>query len=586
MRKILVAFCLCALHAAPSWGGTCTNQIFNIADLITQGPWIDARAYSTLALADAAAVAAGKTLLISSNWPVTSNTTLSSAIQIINGGMFTISSGQTLTINGPFSAPISQVFTGTGTITGLKEVYPEWFGEVVTDAGATINKALVAVTGGGSIELTKATYPITTKIAFPAASTNIKLFSKVGSAITVAGTIDCIDLTSTNENYGGHILEGLTLTGPNSYYGSDMDNSDGAGVRMQRADGDTTNVATAYNTVIRDCLIQGFEYGLRMQSALKTHVEGRTWLRFNNYGIYFDGGSSNANNFDGTLIEYNAIAGVYSAGTTGGGLTDATSNVFKGCLFESNNPYGATSGHGVELIRSYDFIFDSCYFEANYYAVELGAYTQGNRFINNRFAPGSGLPGTIYLSDAGAIGNTFEGNTYISSDTTTPTVVTVAGQYNNQFLDNIGFNFIQASLGTMPFIRNNTSYSTIYGTRHSLIARTSEGYLENVGEGTTPGTMAGIGTATAVLHCFGYTEISFGEQVAAAGTPTTITTLEGVTPGQILVLRNSYSQFAHPVTIAGVAIITKTAAVLTYGLDTIVFYIINGGIALEIGRNF
>jgi hypothetical protein len=104
-------------------------------DLITKGPWIDARAYATLELANAAAAAAGKTLLIASNWTLTANTTLTSSVMRIPGGSFTKASVCTLTFKNNFVNPDNgRAFIGFSagdvTFSGGAEVWPEWWGAV------------------------------------------------------------------------------------------------------------------------------------------------------------------------------------------------------------------------------------------------------------------------------------------------------------------------------------------------------------------------------------------------------------------------------------------------------------------------
>ena len=56
------------------------------------------------------------------------------ALEIKKGG--SIANSTEFTINGPFSAGMYQVFAGAGTVTGLKEARPEWFG-VNTIPGTT-----------------------------------------------------------------------------------------------------------------------------------------------------------------------------------------------------------------------------------------------------------------------------------------------------------------------------------------------------------------------------------------------------------------------------------------------------------------
>lgn len=83
--------------------------------------------------------------------PYTTNTlTTPSTLQLEAEllGIGTINSGKSLTINGPFSAGLYQVFAGSGAVTGLKEAKPEWWGVDGTDDHVQINKALGAAKTG------------------------------------------------------------------------------------------------------------------------------------------------------------------------------------------------------------------------------------------------------------------------------------------------------------------------------------------------------------------------------------------------------------------------------------------------------
>ncbi len=127
----------------------------------TKAP-IDSRDYATLALADAAAYAAGKQLLIAQNHTLVANTTLVSAIQVIKGGSFTKASTYTLAINGPFEAGLYQVFIGfsvgdvTFGATSVKEVYSQWCGASAS-ASAEVNtnaiNAAIKMANGRMVKL-------------------------------------------------------------------------------------------------------------------------------------------------------------------------------------------------------------------------------------------------------------------------------------------------------------------------------------------------------------------------------------------------------------------------------------------------
>jgi len=585
------------------------GDIDNIAFKDASGLAYDVADYASLAAACAALNGTGATLQYSTDQTLAANLTTDVELVPVNGAVIN-HGAYTITYSGtPARWPLAKIFNGTGAISGPKHVYPEWFGAVAEDALVSISKAIAVVANGGAVELTAGNYPISAVIDFPETSTKVKLFSKTGSAITVAGTHDCIDLTAQNENYGGHTLEGLTLTGPNNYYAGQMTISQGSGVRMQRAAGDTTNVNTAYNTVIRDCVIQGFKQGLRLRSAIKVHVEGKTFLRFNRYGVLFDGGAANANNFNGVTISMNDLAGVQSAGTTGGTLTDASSNVFSGCLLESNHAYGATGGIAIYLNRSYDFVFDGCYTEDHQYSVYLTNGASGNKFINQRTNKGpAGLDG-ILISGALCFGNIFQGCKAAGSTITDSNVeIDSADSLYNQFLDCEGFNFNPAVVLRMPYIRNMRPNAASQGGV-GIISMPPHGFVDNVIEGVGAAQLEGIGTATATLHCRGMGELTLGAVVAAAGSNTTITTLEGLTPHSILVLWNyqttrtvtikhtsgtgnivlkptlSPTISVNDVTHTGTLAYTADAVMSQYG-QMIVFYVTAYGRAYEIGRNF
>ena len=119
-------------------------------NIIAKGPWVDARAYSTLAEADAAASATGKPLMICTEW-TTVPSTFNAAVNIIPGGKLNRSTATHF--SNAFSGSYG-CFAGTGTVTGLEEYRSEYFGLVGdgvaddTTAFATMVTALGTKTQG------------------------------------------------------------------------------------------------------------------------------------------------------------------------------------------------------------------------------------------------------------------------------------------------------------------------------------------------------------------------------------------------------------------------------------------------------
>jgi len=107
---------------------------------------------------NAVAAAVNKSLLVETAVTISSNTTVPSSVQLIvkNGALFTINTGITLTINGPFTAGIYQIFNcvGTGKVifnrTFVSTGYPEWWGAITGnssfDCSTAINACIVACT--------------------------------------------------------------------------------------------------------------------------------------------------------------------------------------------------------------------------------------------------------------------------------------------------------------------------------------------------------------------------------------------------------------------------------------------------------
>ena len=148
----------------------------------------------------AAIGSANVTLVIDSPITCLNNSTVPANINLVAQppGLVTVSSGMTLTINGPFYAGICHVFEGTGAVIfGTKcDVHPEWWA-TNTNPGATnmapaINAAAAA---GGRVLFQAVTYKITAPISFTkknsfiGSSFNDTIIKYTGTAGTFAFTM-------------------------------------------------------------------------------------------------------------------------------------------------------------------------------------------------------------------------------------------------------------------------------------------------------------------------------------------------------------------------------------------------------------
>lgn len=104
---------------------------------------------------------------------ITADTTLSdytSAVKVLDGGGFNIATGITLTVDIPFTAESSPVFTGNGSVVfksgSVREVYPEWFGENSIPGTTDMSTALQKATNTGQPVKLTGTYFMSTGVTY------------------------------------------------------------------------------------------------------------------------------------------------------------------------------------------------------------------------------------------------------------------------------------------------------------------------------------------------------------------------------------------------------------------------------------
>jgi hypothetical protein len=197
----------------------CVAAVSHASGSIANGHIVDVQAYDG-DLAVASANAHGKTILISSvTKTLTSDLTIprDESIIVAQGGLI-VTGTSPLTISGPFSAGLYQVFSGSGPVRGLKTVYPEWWG--ATGTGTTnddyaFNKAVTCANLISGQVIVTNKYLIS-NIILP--TSNGILFKGVqpnDSRIITVGTGTAISIGS-NSTYASNVtFEDLFISGGN-----------------------------------------------------------------------------------------------------------------------------------------------------------------------------------------------------------------------------------------------------------------------------------------------------------------------------------------------------------------------------------
>lgn len=455
--------------------------------------------------------------------------------------------------------------------------------DMTTAIQTAVNVANAWGVGGGVWFSNQQSYLTTSAIIFPAASIKINVYGD-GAFMLCNHIGDGFQWIATNENFSGHSISDLTIQGPNPLaFFPTVWTSTGSGINMNRDT--TTNVVTAYNCRLRNVTIQGFKYGLNLQCVIGLSATD-CYIWFNEEGVRFDGGQTNANCFTNCHIRYNRNRGIWSTGRSGGALTSVTNNKFIGCLIESNVQDPFTSGGsppnnntGIYLNNSYDFVFVGCYSENHSASIYLSNGSKGNKFIAHRIASGLGRLDVVWLSGAGIYNNEFD----IHADSLSFTEVNVRSDNSDQLFNTFkgnGLNFVETGevLAKLDYTDMKPSMAFPTTRNYGLIRMPSQGYSANVDSSV----VSGIGTGAATLLSRGFGEIAFGNGITGN---TTITTITGLRPHSFLLLRGT--QNTNQCNLSGTAfgLLQNINVNLTTGLQ-ILLWIGGDGNPREVGRNF
>lgn len=187
--RLRIAFLL-VLLAVPSWAAN-TRLDLNTKAIKSGGVYW---ATTELEVVNAQSNSAITQVVNAASWSMTANRTLTKPLRCEAGGIIT-TTGYTLTLTGGFDAGLYQAFAGTGTVAGLKEARPEWFGAAgtgATDDSSHIQAAITSVgaTSGGGVVVLSKTY-------------------RVDAAVNMASNV-------TVRCEPGAVIDGAKLTGANN----------------------------------------------------------------------------------------------------------------------------------------------------------------------------------------------------------------------------------------------------------------------------------------------------------------------------------------------------------------------------------
>lgn len=359
----------------------------------------DVRSYGTIQNAvNAVPSASSKTIYITNTQTIAANLTIPSNISVVvlKGGSFSISSGVTLTINGAFQAGIFQVFSGAGSVAGLRYAVPEWWGIDGTDDYVQMQAAANALTNGGILQLEGA-YNVGAGDVILLANTWVRGRGLGKTVITGRGAGEYTFYSTDKDNIQ---LTGFKHTGASLY-----NISGGSTITLCDLYVDCTGISTAngvtargvahltvdrstflnvYNAVYLDSKPTGAP-GTYTTFAKVTncHFEMTEWLSAHSYptGVYvfyangtIVSGCTFKNIYPGSVVADRQGYGVYE----GDGLCDSVQ--VSNCRFIAP---GSVMANGVLFSSGDSGIVNGCVFDGDFRAIDGGM--KNTVIANNTF---------------------------------------------------------------------------------------------------------------------------------------------------------------------------------------------------------
>ena len=384
-RYDFIAFLLALLLAVPAIAADATMKT---SDLITKGPWVDVRGFSSLSAAKSYAITNSKPLHITKQVAITTDTDLSAVpeIDVIQGGSFNVSAGATLTLPLNFHAGYTKVFYGDGSVTGLQVYFPNHWGakgDDSTDCTAAINKAATAAGSAWTVKFPQGIYRVTASGSNYAVTFygGVQGVYPKGTIIKNVGTGHAVKIIGDSDSSGTFYfsrIENFSVVG---------NASSGNGISLN-PDADTANInrAPAYSQFTNVDSTGHGGHGLVHRYAWATRYTNCKFRDNGGLGVFLH---------DGQYSEHNNIIFLNCESRWNGGTGDASADFTKGGVRISGTAAGVYwLGGVVESNNAWGFIVGA---DANYAARKVvirDVYGEGSPSTSVASATG----GFLYLS--------------------------------------------------------------------------------------------------------------------------------------------------------------------------------------------
>ena len=293
-------------------------------------------------------------------------------------GRLEVGAGATVVIEGPLTAPLSKVFSGSGRATfgkgntSIAQVYPQWWGAAGDgehDDTEAIQAAIDAVRemGGGEVVITRGTFKTTETLYLwgvekwdkrpdELGTRGIALsgLSRRASTIRYAGEGACLWLfTGTKDDvryyHTGAAVRSLHLRG------SDKKGTTGLKVSDLAGEG-----STGGSTLVENCAIEHFDVGLHVEHSYGARFAYNK-IRYNNTGVRLGSPAGSTYNINGNSFRDNEISSNRHIGVR---IYGGDHNVFDGGLIEGNGDEGIYIEHTETNSAGY-LTFRNIWIEAN-----------------------------------------------------------------------------------------------------------------------------------------------------------------------------------------------------------------------------